>query len=172
MAHQSDRWYSSSPQIYWAAKTLLAGRSIRHRTEICEPRGLCLGAVVHGLKSEFGWSIMTVYRGPENVIHCRHAPCTAPHRLGSASLALVIARLRRQLDNTRVTPALSPDPHSGRATMGWNVTVTASGRSWALHFLPALFEGPSVTPPLLGTSTCLKTATRSWPAFVDVEAAR
>ncbi|WP_240482127.1 hypothetical protein [Ruegeria marisrubri] len=50
------------------------GRTISHKTEIREVRGWRLGAIVHRLKSEYGWPILTEYRGPENVAYYSMKP--------------------------------------------------------------------------------------------------
>jgi hypothetical protein len=64
-----NKWYSGTTQVYWTCKALLDDRTISHKTEIREVRGWRLGAIIHRLKSEFGWPIMVEYRGPENVAH-------------------------------------------------------------------------------------------------------
>lgn len=70
----TDRFYSSSSQVYWCCKALLDGRTISHKTEIREVKGWRLGAIVHRLKSRYDWPILAEYRGPENIAHYRLAP--------------------------------------------------------------------------------------------------
>ena len=77
----SDRWYSGETQIYWCCRALLEGRSINHRTEIREARGWRLAAICHRLKSEFGWPIMTEFKGPQNLAHYQLASGTDLSRL-------------------------------------------------------------------------------------------
>ena len=67
-------WYSSGTQVYWTCHALLNGRSISHKTEIREVKGWRLGAIVHKLKSRYGWPIETEYRGRENVAYYRLRP--------------------------------------------------------------------------------------------------
>lgn len=84
----SDRWYSGKTQVFWTCKALMEGRSISHKTEIREVRGWRLGAIVHRLKSEYAWPILTDYRGPYNVAYYRLDPkadCTALRFPRSAS---------------------------------------------------------------------------------------
>ena len=50
-------FYSQNTQIFWACKSLLAGRKISTGTEIRESHGWRLGAIVHRLRTEFGWPI-------------------------------------------------------------------------------------------------------------------
>lgn len=69
MSH--DRFYSSGTQVFWCCKALLEGRTISHRTEICEVRGWRLGAIIHRLRKHYGWPIEADYRGPENVAYYR-----------------------------------------------------------------------------------------------------
>ncbi len=71
---QHEKFYSSPTQVFWCCKALLEGRTISHKTEIREVRGWRLGAIVHRLKSSFGWPILTEYRGPENVAYYRLSP--------------------------------------------------------------------------------------------------
>ncbi len=70
----SNQWYSNQTQVFWTCKALLEGRTISHKTEIREVRGWQLGAIVHRLKSEFGWPIQTEYRGLENVAYYSRKP--------------------------------------------------------------------------------------------------
>lgn len=70
----NNQWYSNHTQVYWTCKALLNGCTISHRTEIREVRGWRLGAIVHRLKSEYGWPILTEYRGPENVAYYSMQP--------------------------------------------------------------------------------------------------
>ncbi|MEP3332126.1 hypothetical protein [Sedimentitalea sp.] len=65
----SNNCYSNNTQVYWTCKALLDGRTISHQTEIREVRGWRLGAIIHRLKSEYGWPIVSEYRGPENVAY-------------------------------------------------------------------------------------------------------
>ena len=65
----SEKWYSGETQVFWTCKAFLEGRTITHKTEIREVRGWRLGAIVHRLKTEFGWPIVAEYRGPENIAH-------------------------------------------------------------------------------------------------------
>ncbi|MRX49902.1 hypothetical protein GI374_05430 [Paracoccus sp. S-4012] len=76
-----NRWYSSPTQVFWTCKALIDGRTINHRTEIREVKGWRLGAIIHRLKDEYGWPILTDYRGPENVAHYRLKPDTDLSRL-------------------------------------------------------------------------------------------
>lgn len=71
-----DRWYSNPTQVYWTCKALIEGRSISHKTEIREVRGWRLAAICERLRREFGWPILTEYRGSENTAYYRLAPGT------------------------------------------------------------------------------------------------
>lgn len=68
---QHEKFYSNPTQVFWCCKALIEGRTISHKTEIREVRGWRLGAIVHRLKSSYGWPILTEYRGPENVAYYR-----------------------------------------------------------------------------------------------------
>ncbi|WP_069298386.1 hypothetical protein [Neptunicoccus sediminis] len=50
-------FYSQHTKIFWACKSLLAGRKISTGIEIRESQGWRLGAIVHRLRTEFGWPI-------------------------------------------------------------------------------------------------------------------
>jgi len=63
----TDKFYSKPTQVYWTCKALLDGRTISHRTEIREVRGWRLGAIIHRLKNDYGWPILTTYSTPDNV---------------------------------------------------------------------------------------------------------
>ena len=69
-----QKWYSGATQVYWTCKALLEGRAISHKTEIREVRGWRLGAIIHRLRHEFGWPIVTEYRGPDHVAYYSLAP--------------------------------------------------------------------------------------------------
>ncbi|MEH6647673.1 hypothetical protein [Sulfitobacter sp.] len=64
---KSDQFYSGGTKIRWTCKALLDLREISHATEISEMRGWRLGAIIHRLKSDYGWPIKTRYRSPEVV---------------------------------------------------------------------------------------------------------
>ncbi|QBX34674.1 hypothetical protein E4191_08095 [Paracoccus liaowanqingii] len=69
----SERWYSNPTQVFWTCDALTRGRVISHKTEIREVKGWRLGAIIHRLKSAYGWPIVTELRGPENIAHYRLA---------------------------------------------------------------------------------------------------
>ncbi|RWR31513.1 hypothetical protein D2T29_10805 [Sinirhodobacter populi] len=77
----SDRWYSSTTQVFWTCKALIEGRTLSTRTEIREVNGWRLAAVCHKLARKYHWPILTEYRGPENIAHYRLAPGTDISRL-------------------------------------------------------------------------------------------
>ncbi len=64
---KSDDYYSKGTQVHWTCKALLDQREISHATEIREVRGWRLDAIIHRLKSDYGWPIQTRYRSPDNV---------------------------------------------------------------------------------------------------------
>ena len=74
-------WYSGATQVFWTCKALIEGRTISHKTEIREMKGWRLGAIIHRLRSEFGWPIEVEYRGPENVAYYRLKPGTGRESL-------------------------------------------------------------------------------------------
>lgn len=88
----SNNWYSNNTQVFWTCKALLDGRTISHKTEIREVRGWRLGAIVHRLKSEFHWPIVTEYRGPENIAYYSMRP-------GFDRAALSFPRSAQSLNN-------------------------------------------------------------------------
>ena len=73
---QSDKWFSNPTQVYWTCKALIDGRTINHRTEIREVHGWRLGAIVHRLRHEFGWPILTEYWGKQTIAYYRLKPGT------------------------------------------------------------------------------------------------
>lgn len=73
---KSERWYSNLTQVAHACDALKRGRVLSHKTTIREVKGWRLGAIIHRLKSAYGWPIITELRGPENVAHYRLAPGT------------------------------------------------------------------------------------------------
>jgi hypothetical protein len=64
-----DQFYSGKTQVFWVCSVLLQHRIITHRTEINEVHGWRLGAIIHRLKNEYGWSIQAEYRAPRNIAH-------------------------------------------------------------------------------------------------------
>ena len=89
---KTDRWYSNPTQVYWTCKSLLEGRTISTKTEIREVKGWRLGAIIHTLKSRYGWPILAEYRGPENVAHYRLAPGADRTRLRFPPSAKTLAQ--------------------------------------------------------------------------------
>ncbi|HRO53754.1 MAG TPA: hypothetical protein PK043_11390 [Alicycliphilus sp.] len=77
----SDRLYSSRTQVFWTCQALLQSKSISTKSEIQAVKGWRLAAIVHRLKDDYGWPILTDYRGPENVAHYRLKPGTDIARL-------------------------------------------------------------------------------------------
>lgn len=52
-------WRSSDSQIRWTCLQLLAGREISHACEIEEVRGWRLSAIIHKLRHQHNWPIIT-----------------------------------------------------------------------------------------------------------------
>lgn len=77
----SDGWYSNPTQIYWTCKALIGGRALSTKTEIREVNGWRLAAITEKLRKQYGWPILTDYRGSENVAYYRLAPGTDIARL-------------------------------------------------------------------------------------------
>jgi len=67
--HTTDNMYSSAPQIAWACKALLEGRTINHATEFMECQGWRLSGIIHVLRKKHGWPIITELRGKGNIGH-------------------------------------------------------------------------------------------------------
>ena len=68
----SDQWYISLTQVYYACRALALGKTLNQVNVIQGVRGWRLGAIVHTLRSHYGWPIVTEYRGPERIGH--HQP--------------------------------------------------------------------------------------------------
>jgi hypothetical protein len=81
MTKHDDRWFSGETQVFWCCKALIDWRIISHKTEIREVKGWRLGAIIHLLRSKYGWPIDAEYRGPENVAYYRLRPGTDIARL-------------------------------------------------------------------------------------------
>ncbi|WP_296642750.1 hypothetical protein [Roseinatronobacter sp.] len=88
---KQDRWYSSPTQVFWCCKALINGRVISHKTEIREVKGWRLGAIIHLLKSKYGWPIHTEYKGSEYVAHYSLRPGTDITQLNYPASAKVLA---------------------------------------------------------------------------------
>ena len=73
---KQDNRFSGQTRVFWTCMAPLEGRAIYHLTEIHEVRGCRLGAIVHRLKTEFGWPVEVEYREPENVAYYRLRPGT------------------------------------------------------------------------------------------------
>lgn len=56
---QSEHWYSNPTQVFWCCDALTRGRTISHKTEIREANGWRLGAIIHRLKTAYGWPILS-----------------------------------------------------------------------------------------------------------------
>jgi len=78
---REDRFYSNPTQRYWVCFNLLAGRILSTQDEISEAKGWRLAAVIHALIHEFGWPILSEYRGKDNIKHYWLAPGTVRTRL-------------------------------------------------------------------------------------------
>ncbi|SDI73527.1 hypothetical protein [Salipiger marinus] len=73
---KSDLLYSSQSQIFWTFKALRDGRTLSTRAEIRDVKGWRLSAVTERLRKQYVGSILTEYRGPQNIAHYRLAPGT------------------------------------------------------------------------------------------------
>lgn len=72
----TEHWYSNRTQVFWTCRALAIGRTINHMDEIGEVRGWRLGAIVHTLRTQYGWPIETDYRGPDRIAHyCLSKTC-------------------------------------------------------------------------------------------------
>jgi hypothetical protein len=78
---KQDHWHSSLTQIFWAAKALIEGRRISHKTEIRKAKRWRLVAICWKLQHEYDWSNRIVYRGPEAIAYYRLTPGTDPAKL-------------------------------------------------------------------------------------------
>ncbi|MFD0980996.1 hypothetical protein [Tropicimonas aquimaris] len=77
----SDQWYSNPTQVYFACRALALGKTLNHMDVIQGVRGWRLGAIVHTLRSHYGWPIVTEYRGPERIGHYHLAKTCDPSEL-------------------------------------------------------------------------------------------
>lgn len=55
-------WYSNKPQIKWVCEQLIQGREISQMDEIVETRGWRLSAIIHTLRHQYYWPIITKKR--------------------------------------------------------------------------------------------------------------
>lgn len=94
----SDRWYSNPTQIYFTCRALALGKTLNHMDVIGEVRGWRLGAIVHTLKHEYGWPILTEYRGAERIGHYRLVTGTNPLALRFPPSARRLADELRQMN--------------------------------------------------------------------------
>lgn len=69
-------WYSNPTQIRWICDQLRKWVEISHLDEVAAVRGWRLAAVVHRLKREFDWPIVSDRRGPNRIAFYRLAPGT------------------------------------------------------------------------------------------------
>lgn len=60
-------YYSKPTSVYWVCNALLNGLTISQLTQIQHVRGWRLPAIVHRLKTEFGWPICTEYGETDGV---------------------------------------------------------------------------------------------------------
>jgi len=67
---QSYKINSRDTQVHWTCKALLDQREISHATDIRELYRWRFGAIIHRLKSDYGWPIETRYRSLNNVATC------------------------------------------------------------------------------------------------------
>ncbi|WP_323765503.1 hypothetical protein [Marinovum sp.] len=67
----NEPWFSKPTQRAWTCRALAMGRTLTHRDEIAERRGWRLGAIIHTLKTRYGWPIEVECRGRERVAYYR-----------------------------------------------------------------------------------------------------
>lgn len=102
----SEQWYSNRTQVYWTCRALVMGRTINHMDEIGEVRGWRLGAIVHTLRTQYGWPIETEYRGPERIGHYRlSASCGVLALNYPRSARDVLAEIKARRDGSEVGAA-------------------------------------------------------------------
>ncbi len=64
-------FYAKPTSVFWTCKALLDGRTISQLTQIQNVKGWRLPAVIHRLKTEYGWPIHTEYTSPGQVaLYC------------------------------------------------------------------------------------------------------
>ncbi len=63
----TDKFYSKHTSVHMACKLLLDGQTISQITLMRSGHGWRLGAIIHRLKTEYGWPIHTIYSTPDNV---------------------------------------------------------------------------------------------------------
>lgn len=69
----NDHWFSKPTQIAWTCRALALGRTLTHRDVIAERRAWRLGAIIHTLKTRYGWPIEVQYLGDDRVASYRLA---------------------------------------------------------------------------------------------------
>lgn len=74
----NDLWFSNRTQVYFACRALALGQTLNHMDVITGVRGWRLGAIVHTLRTRYGWPILTDYRGAERIGHYRLAKSCDP----------------------------------------------------------------------------------------------
>jgi len=67
----NDHWFSKPTQIAWTCRALAIGRTLTHRDEIAERRGWRLGAIIHTLRTRYGWPVEVEYLGDDRVASYR-----------------------------------------------------------------------------------------------------
>jgi hypothetical protein len=67
---KSDKFNPDGTQVHWACKAILDRRENSHATEVRKVRCWQLGAIIHRLKTDYGWPIHTRYRSPDNIAFC------------------------------------------------------------------------------------------------------
>jgi hypothetical protein len=90
-----DKWFSNPTQVAWVCRALTQCRAISHKTEYREAKGWRLAAICERLRKEFGWPIVTEYRGPEHIAYYSLQPGTDPLALNyPPSARWVLSELR------------------------------------------------------------------------------
>lgn len=110
----ANHWHSNRTQVFWTCKALIEGRVINHMDEIGEVNGWRLGAIVHNLRSKYGWPIRTEYRGPDNIAHY-WLPGGCRWRLLRFPLSAGMLKEEHDGDVVRSQKGQSPSPTTGEA---------------------------------------------------------
>lgn len=87
----ANHMHSSLTQVYWTCRALMNWPVISQNAEIREVKVWRFAAIVHRLKDDCGWPVLTDYRGPQNVAQHWLAPGTDVSRLRFPPSATVLA---------------------------------------------------------------------------------
>jgi len=110
------RWYSDTTQIAWACAMLATGEEISHACEYESVKGWRLSAIINILRHDYGWPIITEFRGSNRIGFYKLKPGTdvskLKHPKSYRDYLIKQALLEIEEEDTALSPSKESDTYN------------------------------------------------------------